>query len=253
MLETVAPARSCCALERLPRPAMPCRSPPICSPTAEGGAPILRPPTRRPSRRCPIWRPAARQWEETARRDPDGLERGHCEAPSSATARCIRPSERFSIGCGRAKSTFAVMATGRGKSLRLPGATPPCRALTDRAGQPVRLPACARSSPTRRSICGRASSASVSRAPCITGESTPEERARCTRGWPTGAVDIVLTTPEYLACSTPTSWRPAGASGSSSWTRRTTSARPRPASAWPTPSSTVAHRPRLGDARWCWR
>ncbi|MDE8685697.1 DEAD/DEAH box helicase, partial [Adlercreutzia rubneri] len=71
------------------------------------------------------------QWEETARRDPDGLEVAIVKAIIGD--RPLHPAQREILDRLRAgKSTFAVMATGRGKSLCFQTYAA-FRALTDHA------------------------------------------------------------------------------------------------------------------------
>lgn len=192
MLETVAPARSCCALEA-------CLDPDAVSFTADlfaeaEGEPDLAAADEAPSRRCPIWRPPRPVGGDGPAR-PDGLEAAIVKA--IIDDRPLHPAQREILDRLRAgKSTFAVMATGRGKSLCFQTYAA-FRALTDHAASlfiyPLRALIADQVFHLRASLERFGIASAV-----ITGESTPEERAAVYAGLADGSLDIVLTTPEYL-------------------------------------------------------
>lgn len=193
MLETVAPARSCCALEA-------CLDPDAVSFTADlfaeaEGEPDLAAADEAPEPALPDLAPRRAQWEETARRDPDGLEAAIVKAIIGD--RPLHPAQREILDRLRAgKSTFAVMATGRGKSLCFQTYAA-FRALTDHAASlfiyPLRALIADQVFHLRASLERFGIASAV-----ITGESTPEERTAVYAGLADGSLDIVLTTPEYL-------------------------------------------------------
>ena len=135
-------------------------------------------------------------WEAAAAEDSEGLE--DAVARAIIGDRPLHEAQRAILDHLRqGRSVLGVMATGRGKSLTfqvhaavraLRGTRPACSCTR-----------CARSSPTRRSTCARRWTASASRVAVLTGESTPEERRQAFAGLADGAVDIALTTPEFLA------------------------------------------------------
>lgn len=111
--------------------------------------------------------------------------------------RPLHPAQREILDRLRAgKSTFAVMATGRGKSLCFQTYAA-FRALTDHAASlfiyPLRALIADQVFHLRASLERFGIASAV-----ITGESTPEERAAVYAGLADGSLDIVLTTPEYL-------------------------------------------------------
>lgn len=111
--------------------------------------------------------------------------------------RPLHPAQREILDRLRAgKSTFAVMATGRGKSLCFQTYAA-FRALTDHAASlfiyPLRALIADQVFHLRTSLERFGIASAV-----ITGESTPEERAAVYAGLADGSLDIVLTTPEYL-------------------------------------------------------
>ncbi|MFR5093173.1 MAG: hypothetical protein ACLTDR_15350 [Adlercreutzia equolifaciens] len=130
------------------------------------------------------------------------------------------------------------MATGRGKSLMLPGAAPPFARAGDHAREPVRVPCCgAHRRPGVPSADERSSAFGIASA-VITGRIDARGAPRQVfAGLADGSLDIVLTTPEFLHVPHRRVGAPGARRASSWWTRRTTSAWPRRASAWPTPPS----------------
>ena len=132
-----------------------------------------------------------------ARENPDALE----EAVVSAIIgqRSLHPSQREILDRLRAgRSTFAVMATGRGKSLTFQ-VFAAMRALS--AGEASLFVY-----PLRALIADQAFhfSSAFDRfgitCAVLNGETAPEERARVYERLAEGTLDIVLTTPEYLCC-----------------------------------------------------
>ncbi len=194
MLEAIAPARTCCALEA-------CLDPDALSFFADkfaetdealcaGALDDADTPTGEPDlaeRRA--------RWEAVAQRDPAGLEEAVIAAIIGDAP--LHPAQRQildALAAGR--STFAVMATGRGKSLcfQVHAAV---RALAARDASlfiyPLRALIADQVFHLRASLERFGIASAV-----ITGESTPEERARVYAGLADGSLDIVLTTPEYL-------------------------------------------------------
>lgn len=197
MLETLAPARSCRALEACLDPAalaffddlFGMSDEELCS-QADAAA------DEEPDAR--VQRAAARaRWEALAREDEDALEAAIVRAIIGSGT--LHPSQREILDRLRAGlSTLAVMATGRGKSLTFQVYAAlralvaheasvfvyPLRALI--ADQAFHLTAALENFGLTCSI--------------LNGESSPEERERVYAGLREGTVDIVLTTPEYLIC-----------------------------------------------------
>lgn len=194
MLEAIAPARTCCALEA-------CLDPDalaffadkfaesdevlLAADAAEEDAPADGPGLAERRRR----------WEEVAARDPKGLEDAVIEAIIGKAS--LHPAQRQILDALAAdRSTFAVMATGRGKSLcfQVHAAV---RALVAHEASlfiyPLRALIADQVFHLRASLERFGVASAV-----ITGESTPEERARVYAGLADGSIDIVLTTPEYL-------------------------------------------------------
>lgn len=197
MLEAIAPARTCCALEACLDPealsffaAKFAESDEDLCAGAEGdegedeGAPGE-----------PALAERRRHWEDVAARDPQGLERAVVQAIIGDAS--LHPAQRQILDALAAdRSTFAVMATGRGKSLcfQVHAAV---RALSERDASlfiyPLRALIADQVFHLRASLERFGIVSAV-----ITGESTPEERARVYAGLADGSIDIVLTTPEYL-------------------------------------------------------
>lgn len=200
MLETLAPARSCCALEACLNPEALAffdglyaeSDEALCAKTDERSA-----SAGEASRREDERREARARWEQLARENPDALE----EAVVSAIIgqRSLHPSQREILDRLRAgRSTFAVMATGRGKSLTFQ-VFAVMRALS--AGEASLFVY-----PLRALIADQAFHLSSAfdrfgiTCAVLNGETAPEERARVYERLAEGTLDIVLTTPEYLCC-----------------------------------------------------
>ncbi len=224
MLETIAPARTCGALEACLDP----EARTFCEElfaerdgTGNGDAPDRE---VMPDAGAPDLGAVRRRWEAVAERDPAGLE---------AQLPCIRPSAASSMPWPPASPpspSWPRAAASRCASR----CTPPCAPWRP-ARRACSSTRCGPSSPTRCSICAPAWSASASRARSSRGRAPLRSGPECTRGWPT-APWTSCSPPRSTSCSIPMSWPPPGASASSWWTRPIISARPRPASAWPTPS-----------------
>ena len=201
MLQDVAPARCCGALEA-------CLDPDVVSfcddlfaeadaETAEGAAAGEGPAAAElpPEPAAPDLSAVRAQWEALAQSDPDGLEAAIVSAIIGE--RDLHPAQREILDRLRAgKSTFAVMATGRGKSLCFQ-VYAAWRALRDHAASlfiyPLRALIADQVFHLRAGLERFGIASAV-----ITGESTPEERAAVYGGLADGSIDIVLTTPEYL-------------------------------------------------------
>ena len=194
MLEAVAPARTCCALEA-------CLDPDalafFADKFAESDEDLLA--AEAADEDAPAGEPGLaerrRKWEEVAARDPKGLEAAVIEAIIGKAS--LHPAQRQILDALAAdRSTFAVMATGRGKSLcfQVHAAV---RALMSHDASlfiyPLRALIADQVFHLRASLERFGVASAV-----ITGESTPEERARVYAGLADGTIDIVLTTPEYL-------------------------------------------------------
>lgn len=135
-------------------------------------------------------------YRSKAASDPEGLKRdiiGSLIGDNSL----LPAQEHVLEALDQGKSVLAVMATGRGKSLIFQ-VHAALRALRDGAVSilvyPLRALIADQAYYLRRSLSGFGIRAEV-----LTGESTPEERRQVRRGLNDGSVDIVLTTPEYLA------------------------------------------------------
>lgn len=200
MLETLAPARSCCALEACLNPealaffdGLYAESDEALCAKADERAASAGEASRREDER----REARARWEQLARENSDALE----EAVVSAIIgqRSLHPSQREILDRLHAgRSTFAVMATGRGKSLTFQ-VFAAMRALS--AGEASLFVY-----PLRALIADQAFHLSSAfdrfgiTCAVLNGETAPEERARVYERLAEGTLDIVLTTPEYLCC-----------------------------------------------------
>ncbi len=194
MLETIAPARICCALEACLDPDalsffadLFAESDEVLCADACGDAGDEAP--------TPDLAALRRRWEAVAERDPEGLEAAVVAAIIGEAP--LHPAQRQILDALRAgQSTFAVMATGRGKSLcfQVHAAV---QALTRRDASlfiyPLRALIADQVFHLRASLERFGIASAV-----VTGESTPEERERVYAGLADGTLDIVLTTPEYL-------------------------------------------------------
>lgn len=197
MLETLAPARSCCALEACCDPAMLAFVDDLFDMSDEAlcaQADAQFDPADEPD--AAARRAAARaRWEALAKSDEDALEAAIVRAIIGEGE--LHPSQREILDRLRAGlSTLAVMATGRGKSLTFQ-VYAALRALTAREASVFVYP-------LRALIADQAFHLTTAlerfglACAILSGESTPEERARVYEGLADGSVDIVLTTPEYL-------------------------------------------------------
>ncbi|WP_165247827.1 single-stranded-DNA-specific exonuclease RecJ [Adlercreutzia sp. ZJ141] len=135
-------------------------------------------------------------WRRTADADPQGLERAVVHAIIGDAK--LHPAQRRILDhLGQNVSTLAVMATGRGKSLtfQVHAAT---RALRDGEASLFVYPLRALIADQAFHLRASLESFGVGVA-TLTGESTPEERRRSFDGLADGSIDVVLTTPEFLA------------------------------------------------------
>lgn len=195
MLKALAPARTCCALRACLNPEAQtlleglyaeddqrlCADAEKPQPDAAGPAASLK------ENRA--------KWEAMARENPDGLEQELICALIGQ--RPLHQSQRDVLDQLRAgKSTFAVMATGRGKSLTFT-VYAALMALSSQMASVFVYP-------LRALIADQAFHLATSllqfgiTCVVLNGESTREERQQAWGGLATGAVDIVLTTPEFF-------------------------------------------------------
>lgn len=138
-----------------------------------------------------------KRWQMRASEAPAALETAIVRTIIGSEG-CLHESQRKALDyLSQGLSTLAVMATGRGKSLIF------------QVHAAVRALAANEKSlfvyPLRALIADQAYHLTESLEPfgvasaVLTGETTPEERARVYEGLVDGSVDIVLTTPEFLA------------------------------------------------------
>lgn len=134
-------------------------------------------------------------WAARAQRNPAALEQAVVRAIIGEGS--LHPSQRAVLDrLAQGQSVLAVMATGRGKSLTFQ-VHAACRALLNHEASLFVYP-------LRALIADQAFHISEALEPfgivaeVLTGESTPEERRQVFSGLAAGSVDIVLTTPEFL-------------------------------------------------------
>ena len=194
MLESVVPARMCGALAA-------CLNPEALSFTSnlfsQSDEDLCRDGGRVPKgpESCRAMHEINRaRWQTLARRNPEALEDAIIRALIGE--RALHPSQREVLDRLKAGiSTFAIMATGRGKSLIFQTYAVWRALMTGEASLFLY--------PLRALIADQAFHITAAfedfgiTAVVLTGESTPEERARVYEGLAAGSVDIVLTTPEY--------------------------------------------------------
>lgn len=198
MLETVAPARACGALEA-------CLNPEAQAFTtglyAESDEDLLRAGGRvqsGPDSCCAMHEINRARWQTLARKNPEKLEDALISA-LVGDARCVHPSQREVLDRLKAGlSTFAVMATGRGKSLTFQ-VHAVWRAFVAGQASLLLYPLRALIADQAYHIVSAFDDFGVNCA-VITGETAPEERVRVYAGLADGSLDIVLTTPEFLSC-----------------------------------------------------
>lgn len=134
-------------------------------------------------------------WERRAAEDPVALEEEVVRAIIGAAP--LHESQRTVLGHLRqGRSVLSVMATGRGKSLifQVHAAV---RALADHTASLFVYPLRALIADQAYHLGESLSRFGIASA-VLTGESTPEERRQVFAGLAEGSVDIVLTTPEFL-------------------------------------------------------
>lgn len=135
-------------------------------------------------------------WQERAMQDMAGLEQAVVRAIIGDAQ--LHPAQRRILDhLDAGESTLAVMATGRGKSLtfQVHAAT---RALGKRQASLFVYPLRALIADQAFHLRAVLESFGIGVA-TLTGESTPEQRRRFFEGLNTGSIDVVLTTPEFLA------------------------------------------------------
>ena len=198
MLETVAPARACGALEACLDPEAQAF---FASLYAESDESLLTAGGRTQDGpdSCRAVRDINRaRWSELARRSPEKLEDAIISA-LIGDARLAHPSQRQILDRLKAGySTFAVMATGRGKSLTFQTYAVWRALMTGQASvflYPLRALIADQSFHLTSTFDDFGINCAV-----ITGETAPEDRACVYAGLADGSLDIVLTTPEFLSC-----------------------------------------------------
>lgn len=137
------------------------------------------------------------QWREFASENPDGLTDA-LVAHAIGDASNLHDAQRRALDMlARGESAFVVMGTGRGKSLIFQ--IHAAREALLNGGASVFV------YPLRALIADQACHAACLfesfglSAASLTGESSSDERAEVYAGLASGAIDVVLTTPEYLA------------------------------------------------------
>ena len=195
MLQSLAPARTCGALEACLNPEnlsfvadlYATSDAELCADVAHNPEDVEAYEAARTANR--------EQWERKAASDPAGLEADIVRAIIGDGA--LHASQRTVLDhLDAGRSVLAVMATGRGKSLVFQ-VHAACRALRDRTASLFVYP-------LRALIADQAFHLNEALEPfgiavsVLTGESTPEERRQTFAGLAGGSVDIVLTTPEFL-------------------------------------------------------
>ena len=195
MMQSLAPARTCCALEA-------CLNPESLSFVADlyasSDADLCADALHNPEdvEAYEAARVANREaWEQRAHSDPRGIEADIVHAIIGEGN--LHLSQRAVIDhLDAGRSVLAVMATGRGKSLTFQ-VHAACRALRDHEASlfvyPLRALIADQAFHLNEALEAFGISVSV-----LTGESTPEERRQTFVGLTQGSVDIVLTTPEFL-------------------------------------------------------
>ncbi len=199
MLQSLAPARICGALEA-------CLSPDCLSFVADlyatSDAELCADVAHNPEdvEAYEAARAANREsWERKAANDPEGLEADVVRAIIGDGG--LHASQRDVLDrLDDGKSVLAVMATGRGKSLTFQ-VHAACRALRDHAVSLFVYPLRALIADQAFHLNAALESFGIAVA-VLTGESTPEERRQIFAGISDGSVDIVLTTPEFLGFHT---------------------------------------------------
>lgn len=139
---------------------------------------------------------ARAQWEQKAVEDPEGLKSALVKALIGDKP--LRPAQRKILDeISQNRSVLGIMATGRGKSLTFQ-VSAALRALTTHKASMFVYPLRALIADQAFHLRSALSSFGIS-IEVITGESSPEERARIYQSLAHGTCDIVLTTPEFLA------------------------------------------------------
>ena len=135
-------------------------------------------------------------WEGRAKADPDGLEREVARA-IIGDGKLHEAQVAILQNLRAGVSTLGIMVTGRGKSLTFQVHAASCALASHEVSlfvYPLRALIADQAFHLREALDAFGIDVRV-----LTGESTPEERARIYEGLSAGSVDIVLTTPEFLA------------------------------------------------------
>ena len=196
MLQSLAPARTCCALEACLDPVersfvadlYATSDAELCADVAHNPEDIEAYEAARAARRA--------EWERRAHEDPAGLEADIVRAIIGDGS--LHASQRTVLDCLDAgRSVLAVMATGRGKSLLFQVHAAE-RALREGTASlfvyPLRALIADQAFHLREALDAFGIGVIT-----LTGESTPDERRQGFAGLADGTYDIVLTTPEFLA------------------------------------------------------
>ena len=136
-------------------------------------------------------------WEELAQSDPDALRRAIVESFIGEGNELFDSQRQVLDALKAGKSTMAVMATGRGKSLVFQVHATMCALAKHKASlfvYPLRALIADQAYHIRQALQPFGVNAEV-----LTGESAPEEREQIFQGLANGSVDLVLTTPEFLS------------------------------------------------------
>lgn len=195
MLSFLAPVRPCAALESMIDPAHRTymadlyaeRDQDLVADCEEAPEEIERLDAEREKNR--------RAWEEVASRDEAGLVRAITSAFIGKNM-LFEAQQEVLDALSAEKNTLSVMATGRGKSLTFQIHAARLALLEHKASLFIY--------PLRALIADQAYHLSLAMqafgvvCEVLQGESTPEERNRIFAGLASGAIDIVLTTPEFV-------------------------------------------------------
>lgn len=137
------------------------------------------------------------QWEEIARCEPEALTGRLVEA--CIGKRALHPSQERALKClAESINTLAVMGTGRGKSLIFQIHAARC-ALSQGKASILVYPLRALISDQEFHLNALFEQFGL-RAAALTGETPSAQRSAVYEGLSNGGIDVVLTTPEYLAC-----------------------------------------------------
>ena len=238
MLRTLAPARACGALDSLPQPREPqLRGRPV---RHQRRRPVRRQPQtarrhRTPTRRLRETEPQPR-WEAQGPGEPaTDLEHGRRARHHRRRRRCTPRSapilDRLRGRPARRWPSWPRVAASRSPSR----CTLPCRALLAHEASLFVYPLRALIADQAFHLNEALAPFGIVTVPCSRAKARPTNAAQVFDGLAERRGGHRAHHAGVPGATTPTSWLRAGASGSSWWTRRTTSAWRRPASGWPTP------------------